>query len=266
MKRRLITSGEFAHLAVTTKRTLHYYDKIGILSPFYIDDHGYRYYQECQILDFQIILLLQMLKFPLFEIKKFLSRNKTLVDLFDKKKSSIREEITYLTYALKNLERYFANMKENQTLVKPQIKVTKSLKIYYIEKVGSYASIGSYCDELLSMFQKRPKKVVTLAIFDEEDYRPKKSKLRIGAIYQKGMVVKREFREGVKEFIIPSCKVLTYMHNGSGSTISLFWQEVYKYMRLKKLRRNVKIPEYEIYWKVSDRPYEQYFEIFVPIL
>ena len=37
-------------------------------------------------------------------------------------------------------------------------------------------------------------------------------------------------------------------------------------MKLQKIKRSFKIPEYEIYWKVSDKPYEQFFEIFVPII
>ena len=54
----LITAGEFAKLAGTTKRTIHFYDEKGVLKPIKINKSNYRLYDERQILDYQMILLL----------------------------------------------------------------------------------------------------------------------------------------------------------------------------------------------------------------
>ena len=40
----LFTAGQFARLHHLNKRTLHYYDDIGLFSPAYKGKNGYRYY------------------------------------------------------------------------------------------------------------------------------------------------------------------------------------------------------------------------------
>lgn len=46
-KKFLYTTGQFAKLNGINKRTLHYYDEIGLFSPEFKEDNGYRYYT-CQ--------------------------------------------------------------------------------------------------------------------------------------------------------------------------------------------------------------------------
>ena len=69
----LITAGELAKLASTTKRTIHFYDEKGVLKPRKINSKKYRFYEEQQVLDYQMILLLSTLGVPLDEIKRYLS-------------------------------------------------------------------------------------------------------------------------------------------------------------------------------------------------
>lgn len=44
MKSLYFTAGQFARLHQLNKRTLHYYDDIGLFSPAYKGENGYRYY------------------------------------------------------------------------------------------------------------------------------------------------------------------------------------------------------------------------------
>jgi len=269
MKQELLTAGEFAKLACTTKRTVQYYDKLGILEPFKIADNGYRYYKQNQILDFQVILLLRALKFPLRNIKEYLKKGKSLQDLFDAKRSSVVDEIKYLKYTLKSLHKYFKNLKSNGTMIRPKVKQVKPLSYYYINKTGPYSRIGKFCAELVSMFEKRPKGASTLTVFEEKGYRPKKSKMKIGILCKRGLVLRSEYKKIVKKGKLPFFKALTYMHNGSGSTLSLFWKELERYAKLRGYKRDFDVPgliDLEIYWKVSDKDYNQFFEIFLPIL
>ena len=52
----LYTVKQFADLAGVTRRTLHYYDEIGLLRPSEIADNGYRYYDDNALLVMQQIL------------------------------------------------------------------------------------------------------------------------------------------------------------------------------------------------------------------
>ena len=49
-----LTTAQFAKLHNVNKRTLHYYDAIGLFSPNTKGENGYRYYDLSQSLDFEI--------------------------------------------------------------------------------------------------------------------------------------------------------------------------------------------------------------------
>jgi DNA-binding transcriptional MerR regulator len=261
----LITAGELAKLASTTKRTILFYDEKDVLKPVKVNSANYRYYLESQILDFQRILLLSTLGVSLDEMKKYLRKNGDLAKLFDDKKELIEKEIKLLEFNLQNLTKFQANLKANGTMVNPEIKVMAPFKVYFIEKEGAYAKIGQYCEELSNMFEDKGGDFTTLAIFEEQGYRPKKSKIKIGALATKRMKVKKEYKNVVKLMEFDPGKILTYTHNGSGSLLSLFWKELEKYASLNSLKVRTKVPDFEIYRKVNVDTTKQFFEIYLPI-
>jgi len=68
------TVKQLASLAGVTNRTLHYYDKIGLLRPAAYGDNGYRYYGEDAVLRLQQILFYRELDFSLGQIKTIIDR------------------------------------------------------------------------------------------------------------------------------------------------------------------------------------------------
>jgi DNA-binding transcriptional MerR regulator len=68
------TVQRLASLAGVTRRTLHYYDQIGLLRPASYGDNGYRYYGEEAVLRLQQILFYRELGFNLDQIKTILDR------------------------------------------------------------------------------------------------------------------------------------------------------------------------------------------------
>ena len=69
----LYTTGEFAHLMKVNKRTLHYYNDIGIFRPTYIDDNGYHYYSPLQAIDFDLLQTYRKVGMTLEEIREYTS-------------------------------------------------------------------------------------------------------------------------------------------------------------------------------------------------
>lgn len=260
-----ITAGELARLASTTKRTIHFYDEKGVLKPVKVNSANYRYYLERQILDYQRIHLLSTLGVSLGEMKKYLRKNDDLTQLFDDKKELIEKEIQLLEFNLRNLIKFQANLKENGTMVNPEIKVFSPFSIFFIEKEGPYAKIGNYCEELSKMFENKGDHFTTLAIFEEQGYRPKKSRIKVAALATKGMNVKKEYQHIVSFMEFNPGKVLTYTHNGSGSLLSLFWKELEKYCELNNIRIRKDVPDFEIYRTVHSDIAKQFFEIYLPI-
>lgn len=66
------TTGEFANLCNVKKKTLFHYDEIGLLSPEFRNEKGYRFYTFQQYGVYTVIELLKTLGMPLKEIKSFL--------------------------------------------------------------------------------------------------------------------------------------------------------------------------------------------------
>lgn len=260
-----ITPGEFAKLASTTKRTIHFYDEKGVLKPVKVNSRKYRYYLERQVLDYQMILLLTTLGVSLDEIKHYLKSKGNLIGLFNSKKSLIKTQIKQLEFNLNSLDKFLSNLKANGSMVKPEIKSLKPFGIYYIEKIGPYAKIGDYCQELEGMLETKGQNFTTLAIFDNPIYQPRQSKIRIGVLANKQMRVKQQFKNEVKYFEFDPGRVITYTHNGSGSLLSLFWKELEKYCELHNLKNRKDVPDFEIYRTVNQDFTGQFFEIYLPI-
>lgn len=68
----MMTVKEVCKLTGVSVRTLHHYDKIGLLKPIDVTDSGYRLYDNTSLIRLQSILLFKELQFSLKEIKTIL--------------------------------------------------------------------------------------------------------------------------------------------------------------------------------------------------
>lgn len=258
---KLVTAGELARLCGTSKRTILWYDKTGILVPKKIKENNYRYYGEEQVLEFQKIHLLTTLGVSIKEIKE----KNNLQKLFLEKRESIKKQIDNLQFSLKNLEKFSDNLEKNMTMIMPEIKVLKPFEVYYVERESSYVKIGKYCEEIVNMFEKKGKNMTTMTIFENPTYQPKRSKIKIGVLAKTDQKIKEQYKNVVNKMVFDPGKVITYTHNGDGKLLSLFWKELEKYCRLNKIVVRHDVPDFEIYRKVNDDPSKQFFEIYLPI-
>lgn len=94
----MLTVNEVSKLAGVSVRTLHYYDKIGLLSPTKLTESGYRLYDDTALERLQSILLFRELQFPLKEIKAILDSPN-----FDKGKA-LEQQITLLELKKEHIE------------------------------------------------------------------------------------------------------------------------------------------------------------------
>ena len=107
----MMTVHEVSNLTGVSIRTLHYYDKIGLLSPAEVSGAGYRLYDEASLGKLQQILLFRELEFPLKDIREILSspdfdRGRALsqqIELLKLKKEHI-ENLIDLAVGLKTME------------------------------------------------------------------------------------------------------------------------------------------------------------------
>jgi len=91
--KKYLTTGEFAALCGVKKDTIFYYDEIGILTPEYVAENGYRYYTPDQVMIFEIITTMKAVGMSLKEIQKYSSRQNTkeFLDLLKEKRHGLVE-------------------------------------------------------------------------------------------------------------------------------------------------------------------------------
>jgi len=248
---KLLTSGQLAKLAQSTKRTVHWYTEHGLLRPKSTNVKGYRFYSIEQIIDLQVIMLLRKLHFSLPEVKRFLRKNASTKELFLQKKSVLEQDVANLQENIQEISSFYKNLETEGVLIKPVVKTVPSFKAFYIEKVGPYSKILDYCSELKSYFSKLPKDTTYFVLFPDREYAPKKDRLKIGVVAKQEMKLKVEFKTTVKMDKIPSYKALTYKHEGSPALISMLIMQMHAYMDKKKIKQNLTLPINELEFYIN---------------
>lgn len=110
-----------AKLSHVSVRTLHYYDKIGLLKPFNRTEAGYRYYSEQELLRLQQILFYKELDFSLKEIGELLNdSNFNLMKALKSHKKELLVRKNRLSTLLKTIDRTIHHLKKEKTMSKPE--------------------------------------------------------------------------------------------------------------------------------------------------
>ena len=163
---------EFAKLTGVSVRTLHYYDKIDLLKPAFVDaQNGYRFYDEASLERMQEILFYRELDFPLKSILDILSshdydKHKALDEqrkLLELKKERLERIINALDDAQKGKvtmsafdnSNYETARKQYEAEVKERFGNTDAYK-EHTEKTSSYtkAKWQDVNDGLMAVFVK----------------------------------------------------------------------------------------------------------------
>ena len=97
---------EFAEKAKVTVRTLHHYDRLGLLKPFRRTAKGFRLYGENEFARLQQILTLKFIGFSLAQIKKILAnRSFVLAETLELQRDVLQQQVTRIESALAAIER-----------------------------------------------------------------------------------------------------------------------------------------------------------------
>jgi DNA-binding transcriptional MerR regulator len=103
---RLYKAQEFAERAGVTVRTLHHYDRLGLLAPSGRTEAGYRLYGDRDLVRLEQILALKFIGFPLREIRRLLKRDaKDLPGALRRQRTMILEKRRLLDLAAEAIQR-----------------------------------------------------------------------------------------------------------------------------------------------------------------
>ena len=105
-----LTTAQFAKLHEVNKRTLHYYDDIGLFSPQTRAENGYRYYDISQSIDFEYIRMLKELNMSIDEIENYQKQPSS--DAFLRIAREKEEELNQEIQKLKNTKAILKQKRE----------------------------------------------------------------------------------------------------------------------------------------------------------
>lgn len=109
-----------SRLSGVSVRTLHHYDKIGLLNPLSRTDAGYRHYGEAELLRLQQILFYKELGFPLKEIIKVLDDPQfDLVEALQRHKLALSARKKRISNLLKTIDKTINHLKKGDVMSKP---------------------------------------------------------------------------------------------------------------------------------------------------
>lgn len=109
-----LSISEFAKLSGIKRKTLIYYDQIGLLTPEYTAENGYRYYDYSQIYTVNMINLFREIRMPLAEIKEHLQNStpEQATVLLKRQQEMIQQKQDYYEEMAGMVDRHLASLEE----------------------------------------------------------------------------------------------------------------------------------------------------------
>jgi len=142
---------ELSKLTKISVKTLHHYDKIGLLKPSVRLANGYRLYSEADLLKLQQILALKSFGFELLRIKALMQEEINMFDHFRAQQKFLEQQVKSLQAASQTLEAILSDSNVDQsvswkTILKliEDYQMTKELKNTWVVKALSPAELKEY--------------------------------------------------------------------------------------------------------------------------
>lgn len=161
-KKFLYTTGQFADLNGINKRTLHYYDEIGLFSPEFREKNGYRYYTCFQTVQLELILTLRKMGLSVEEILRYQRSpsGASFAGLIAEKKRLIDKSIQELLSTKAFLEKKSAKLSlslsakvgEIELITLPEQRILLSAPITGDYDHNDFAVAGDFSLRLKSIF------------------------------------------------------------------------------------------------------------------
>lgn len=232
-----MTTGEFAALTGVTKHTLFHYDEIGLFSPEFVAENGYRMYSLYQVETLDTILILRDLGMPLKEIRRFLQMRspQELMRIFTEREAQIEQEIA----KLENMRGWTRQRREKISTALRQdfskIQIRHYPERYYLIRQMDGSSEQDYVEKtnalILDFKNTEQRNDYEVAYFQHEgnvqnqDYN----------VYDNVLILLQQKPDHMTYQILPEGDYLTGFHVGS-------WMEMREaYERMETYRKEHKI-------------------------
>ncbi|MFI4919103.1 MAG: MerR family transcriptional regulator [Legionellales bacterium] len=121
---------ELSQLTQVSVRTLHHYDKIGLLKPMLRQSNGYRLYSAKDLLKLQQIIALKFFGFELSQIKLLLAKQDGVIENLAMQSQFLQEKSATLLEASAILKRVTADCRNKKSI--PWEQIIQLIEVYHM--------------------------------------------------------------------------------------------------------------------------------------
>ena len=221
-KRNMLQIGEFSRICQVSVKTLHHYDRIGLLAPAKVDAlTGYRYYETEQIDAMNYIQRLKRYGFSLDEIQKLLtlSDDREMLVRLRQQKERLKQEQQERAIILNELQTHISvfertgDMMTYQKGYRIEVKDSPAMNVLTNRAMMSVDEFGKYYSPL---FERVPKERVTPTGINGSRYYDKEFDRESSDIE---LFIGIKEKDKADEVMEPRLCAMT-LHRGSYSTLS----------------------------------------------
>ena len=221
-KRNMLQIGEFSRICQVSVKTLHHYDRIGLLAPAKVDAlTGYRYYEAEQIDAMNYIQRLKRYGFSLDEIQKLLtlSDDREMLVRLRQQKERLKQEQQERAIILNELQTHISvfertcDMMTYQKGYRIEVKDSPAMNVLTNRAMMSVDEFGKYYSPL---FERVPKERVTPTGINGSRYYDKEFDRESSDIE---LFIGIKEKDKADEVMEPRLCAMT-LHRGSYSTLS----------------------------------------------
>ena len=231
--KRIFTTGEFAKMHHINNRTLHYYDTIGLFSPAFRGENGYRYYTYPQSPNLEMLLAMRELNMSIAEISTYIDQPSpsSLQTILQKKTVEIDDTILRLKQLKQLLEK-----KEQQIILSEKVVLDK-IELVTIQEESILISskfTNEYEDDYLEKLTEHMQEVKDYRLFNQ----------RYGTMLSIEKIIKEDFDvydyyysivEGKKRndpiFTKPSGNYIQIFSKGNWDQLPLVYIKIKKFAK-----------------------------------
>lgn len=262
----MLTIGQMSKVCGVSVKTLHHYDRIGLLHPRKIDeDSGYRYYGEEQISEMLLISRLKRYEFSLTEIGDMLKEPEHIAQELERQRFRLERQAEHLAIIIREMRYHIGELERTgdimsyQNQYEVQLETVREQQLLTKRDKMSVEDFGRYYGMIFERIarEKIGTNGVVATIYHDMEFDPAYSDMELGV-----GVTDREAATAV----LPERLCATVVHIGPYSGLPDAYGTISSWIHLHGYEMDG--APYEIYVKnqFSGLPAEQWeTKVFFPV-
>lgn len=218
----MLSIGQFSKVCQVSIKTLHHYDRIGLMKPCRVEEEsGYRYYDREQIPTMLLIQRLKRYGFSLSEIREILccSEKEVLFAKLEKQKRAIKTQLDLTFQVIREMESHIRNFERTGDIMgyqenyEIQIKNSEERSLLCSRQMMSVADFGKYFGKVYERIAREHLTVSgrEISIYHDQEFNPESSDIEVAVPIKETEKADR---------VMPPMLCAVTVHKGSYSSLS----------------------------------------------